>query len=128
MSDEPPGAPVAVAVRRGVRLFNRGRYFSAQQVWEEAWREAAAEDRSFLEGLVQLASGLHLRTRRGAMRGAVHLLSQALVTLEDYRPSTHGIDVEALVGEFEVYLNWIRDLKRPHRLLDRLRIPRLRTP
>jgi len=127
VSDEPAGPPVAVAVRRGVRLFNRGRYFSAQQVWEEAWREAAAEDRSFLEGLVQLASGLHLRTRRGAMRGAVHLLSQALVTLEDYRPAAHGIDVEALVGEFEVYLNWIRDLKRPHRLLDRLRLPRLRS-
>jgi uncharacterized protein len=127
VSEEAAGAPVAVAVRRGVRLFNRGRYFSAQQVWEVAWREAAAEDRSFLEGLVQLASGLHLRTRRGAMRGAVHLLSQALVTLEDYRPATHGIDVEALVGEFEVYLNWIRDLKRAHRLLDRLRIPRLRS-
>jgi predicted metal-dependent hydrolase len=121
-------AEVPVAVGRGVRLFNRGRYFSAQQVWETAWREAPAEDRGFLEGLVQLASGLHLRTRRGATRGAVHLLSQALVTLEDYRPATHGVDVEVLVGEFEAYLNWIRELGRPHRLLDRLRIPRLRSP
>jgi len=127
VSEEAAGAPVAVAVRRGVRLFNRGRYFSAQQVWEAAWREAAAEDRSFLEGLVQLASGLHLRTRRGAMRGAVHLLSQALVTLEDYRPATHGIDVEKLVEEFEPYLTWIRELGRPHRMLDGLRIPRLRS-
>ena len=127
MSDEPAGPPVAVAVRRGVRLFNRGRYFSAQQVWETAWRDAAAEDRGFLEGLLQLAAGLHLRTRRGAMRGAVHLLSQALVTLEDYRPARHGIDVATLLDEFEPYLGWIRELGRPHRMLDGLRIPRLRS-
>ena len=114
------------AVARGVRLFNRGRYLSAQEVWEEAWRAVPAEERGFLEGLVQLAAGLHLRTRRGATRGAVHLLGLALVTLEDYRPAAHGIDVEALVAEFSAYLDWIKAIDRPHRLLDRLRVPRLR--
>ena len=109
-----------------MRLFNRGRYLSAQQVWEEAWRAAPAEERGFLEGLVQLAAALHLRTRRGATRGAVHLLAQALITLEDYRPAVQGIDVEALVAEFSAYLDWIKAIDRPHRLLDRLRVPRLR--
>jgi len=111
---------------RGVRLFNRGRYLRAQEAWEEAWRAAPAEERGFLEGLVQLAAGLHLRTRRGATRGAVHLLALALVTLEDYRPAAHGIDVEALVAEFSAYLDWIKAIDRPHRLLDRFRVPRLR--
>ena len=114
------------AVGRGVRLFNRGRYLSAQEVWEEAWRAAPAEERAFLEGLVQLAAALHLRTRRGATRGAVHLLAQALVLLEEYRPAAHGIDVEALVLDFAAYLDWMKAVDRPHRLLDRLRIPRLR--
>ena len=113
-------------VARGVRLFNRGRFLSAQEVWEEAWRAAPAEERGFLEGLVQLAAALHLRTRRGATRGAVHLLAQALITLEEYRPAAHGIDVEALVAEFSAYLDWTKTLDRPHRLLDRLRLPRLR--
>ena len=113
-------------VRRGVRLFNFGRYLGAQQVWEEAWRAAPPEDRPFLEALVQLAAGLHLRTRRGATRGAVHLLSQALIVLEEYRPVAQGIDVQLLVDEFNAYLDWIRGLDRPHRFLDRRRIPRLR--
>jgi len=113
-------------VGRGVGLFNRGRYLSAQEVWEEAWRTAPAEERGFLEGLVQLAAALHLRTRRGATRGAVHLLAQALITLEDYRPAAHGVDVEALVAEFSAYLDWVKAIDRPHRLLDRLRVPRLR--
>ena len=115
------------AVVRGVRLFNRGRYLAAQEVWETAWRTADAAERPVLEGLVQLAGGLHLRTRRGATRGAEHLVAQALATLEDFRPAAAGLDVEALIADFGTFLDWLREVRRPHRLTDRLRIPRLRT-
>jgi predicted metal-dependent hydrolase len=118
--------PLADAVRRGVRLFNRGRYLAAQGIWEEAWREAPGEVRGFLEGLVQLAGGLHLRTRRGATRGAVQLLAQSLIALEDHRPAQIGVDVDALLADFAAYLDWLREIDRPHRLLDGLRVPRLR--
>lgn len=123
MADGP--LDVAVAVRRGARLFNLGCYMRAQEVWETAWRSAEGEDRGFLEGLVQVAAGLHLRTRRGAMRGAVHLLSQSLVLLDDHRAGRHGVDVEALATGLAAYVEWIRGLGRPHRFLDRRRIPRL---
>ena len=113
-------------VQRGARLFNRGRYLDAQALWEEAWRSAPSDARGFLEALVQLAGGLHLRTRRGGMRGAEHLMSQALATLEDYRPAAHGLDVVALLNEFGDYVEWVRSLGRPHRFADGLRIPRLR--
>ena len=115
------------AVLRGVRLFNRGRYLSAQEVWETAWRDADAPERGLLEGLVQLAGGLHMRTRRGANRGAEHLVAQALATLEDFRPAAAGLDVEALLTDYAGFLDWLREVRRPHRLTDRLRIPRIRT-
>ena len=115
-------------VLRGVRLYNRGRYLAAQEVWETAWRDAEGPERPLLEGLVQLAGGLHLRTRRGATRGAEHLVAQALVTLEDHRPQAHGVDVARLIDDFDAYVRWLRETKRPHRLLDRLRLPRLHTP
>lgn len=124
---DPAGDPPP-AVRRGVRLFNRGRYMSAQQVWEEAWRDAEPSVRAFLEGLVQLAAGLHLRTRRGATKGAEHLLGQAMVTLEDFRPRAFGLDVELLVADTSTYLDWIRETRRPHRFLDRRRLPTIRAP
>ena len=113
------------AVRRGARLFNLGRYLAAQAVWEDAWR-AAVEERPLLEALVQLAAALHLRTRRGATRGAVHLLAQALVLLEEFRPRAAGLDVDALVADFAAYREWVAAVDRPHRLLDRVRIPRLK--
>lgn len=124
MTAARPG--VGAAVRRGVRLFNWGRFMAAHAAWEAARHEAPVEDRAFLEGLVQLGASLHLRTRRGGMRGAAHLLSQALVTLEDYRPAAHGVDVDRLIEEFGAFLEWMRQVDRPHRLLDRWRIPRLR--
>ena len=120
------GGDIPQVVRRGTRLFNRGRYLDAQALWEEVWRTAPTDDRPFLEALVQLAGGLHLRTRRGGMRGAEHLMSQALVTLEDYRPAAHGLDVDVLLKEFGDYVEWVRSLGRPHRFADGLRIPRLR--
>ncbi len=116
---------VPAVVGQGVRLFNRGRYLEAQQLWEASWHHAEGSDRGLLEALVQLAGGLHLRTRRGGMRGAEHLLSQALVTLEDYRPHAHGLDVDALVAEFGAYVEWVRSIRRAHRITDTLRIPRL---
>jgi predicted metal-dependent hydrolase len=123
MSEAPD---VEAMLGRGVRLFNAGRYMAAHEIWEEVWQGAPAEDRGFLEALVQLAAGLHLRTQRAGTRGAEHLLSQSLATLEDFRPARRGIDVERLVEEFGVYVAWVREVKRPHELLDGRRIPRLR--
>ena len=127
MTAAADASDVPAAVRRGVRLFNLGRYMSAHQVWEVAWHTAEVEHRAFLEGLVQLATGLHLRTRRGGTRGAAHLLSQAMVSLDDYRPAAHAIDVERLLEEFTVYIDWLKQVDRPHRVMDRLQIPRIRT-
>ena len=115
----------AAAVSRGMRLFNRGRYFTAQQVFEKSWQAASGPERSFLEALVQLSAGMHLRTRRGAMQGAEHLLVRALIGLEDWKPAAFGVDVERLAADFDAYVQWLREVKRPHRLLDRMRIPRL---
>jgi predicted metal-dependent hydrolase len=109
-----------------VRLFNRRRYLSAQQVWEASWQKAPSEERPFLEALVQLAAALHMRTRRGATRGAEHLLARALATMEDQRPGRHGVDVDALLTEFGAWHDWLHQTRRPHRLLDALRIPKLR--
>lgn len=126
MSDAPAVPDVASAVAAGVRDFNRGRYLKAQETWEAAWRDAPGEERPFLEALVQLAGGLHMRTRRGGTRGAEHLLARALATLEDAGERRHGVDVARLVADFAAYHESVRTSRREHRLLDALRIPKIR--
>jgi predicted metal-dependent hydrolase len=116
---------LVIAIQAGVTLFNRGRYFQAHEYWEAAWQTAEVRDRAFLESLVQLASGMHLRVERGGTRGTEHLLARALVGLDDYRPAAHGVDVERLTTDVGVYLDWLRKVRRPHRWLDGLRSPRI---
>jgi predicted metal-dependent hydrolase len=97
---------------------------------EELWRAAGEEeDRAFLEALVQVAAALHLRLRRGAHRGALNLLEQAVVRLDDHRPARMGVDVEALCRESEAYIESLRRAagrKRPA-WLERFRVPQIRT-
>ncbi len=117
---------VATAVTAGVRLFNRGRYLEAQETWEASWREAASEDRPFLEALIQVAGGLHLRLERGATRGAEHLLARALATLEDVEGVRHGVDVGRLRDEVGAYYEAVRAARGPHRLRDAVPVPKIR--
>jgi hypothetical protein len=59
-------------------------------------------------------------------RGAVHLLAQALIVLEEHRPARTGSTSTRLVADFGAFRAWLEQVDRPHRLLDRMRIPRLR--
>src|SRR5439155_575472 len=67
-----------------------------------------------------------LLAKIGEPRDAVHRLAQALVALDDYRPAAHGVDVDALVADVDGCIAWLRTVARPHRFLDRARLPRIR--
>ena len=44
----------------GRAAFNRGEYFLAHELWEEVWRQLADADRRLhVQGLIQIAAGLH---------------------------------------------------------------------
>jgi predicted metal-dependent hydrolase len=120
------GFDIVETIQRGVRAFNRRRYLEAQETWETAMACAEVGDRALLEGLVQLAGGLHLRTHHDGTRGAVHLIGQSMILLEDFRPHAHGLDIETLVTEFTAYVDWLKRVERPYRFADRFRVPVLR--
>jgi uncharacterized protein len=46
-------------LQRGIQLFNRGEFFEAHEALEDVWRAASAEEKKFLQGLVQLAVAFH---------------------------------------------------------------------
>ena len=113
---------------RGVALFNRRAYFESHEVWEEIWQQTAEErEKAFLGALIQIAAGLHLRFERGGGRGTRNLLVQALQTLEGYRPSFSGVDVDRLYGELATYAERVEEKKESEAgWLDRWLAPRIR--
>lgn len=129
------GDPAALASRpmtvherlqRAVALFNDRDFFAAHEAFEEIWRDAAEIDAPLGEALIRLATAFHLRLHRGAHRGTVNLLQQALVRLEDMRPVSGGIDTAALYDDVAGYLERLR--REPGRATwwERFRLPRLR--
>lgn len=82
-------------LRSGVNLFNRGAYFQAHEALEDLWRAAALPDKSFLQGLTQIAVGM-VHQQRGNRVGARSLLARGLANLAGYPEQYLGIDVAAL--------------------------------
>jgi len=91
---EPLDAGSAYLVE-GLRLFREGQYFLAHETLEELWAEAPAPERSFLQGLIQLATGFH-HLVRGNLAGATLQFGKARSRLEGYASPHLGVDVAAV--------------------------------
>jgi predicted metal-dependent hydrolase len=81
---------------RGIRLFNGGAYFEAHEVLEDAWRAAPTVEKKFLQGLIQVAVGLHHHSK-GNVVGARSLLSRAARNLSSYPEDFGGIELPELL-------------------------------
>src|ERR1700757_2636152 len=78
------------------RSFDEGDFFGAHEHWEAVWlATAAGPERRWLQGLIQVATGLHkLAAGRGDLcRG---LLVKALAKLADAPAALDGLDVARL--------------------------------
>ena len=51
---------------RGVAHFNAQEYFEAHEVWEELWLVAREPEKTFLQGLIQVAAAFHHHARENA--------------------------------------------------------------
>jgi len=92
---------------RGIRLFNAQKFFQAHEVWEELWLAETGQEKTFLQGLIQLAAAFH-HYSRGNQRGAKSLLARSLDKLARFPRSYRGLDLATLLSEADVWLRWLR--------------------
>jgi hypothetical protein len=100
-----PAVPdLDVRLAPGRAAFNRGAFFAAHELWETVWRELAGEadsddDRQVVQGLIQIAAGLH-HAQQGRTRPAVGLLARGASKLARHvRASATTLPIAALVGD-----------------------------
>ena len=68
---------------RADELGAAGRFFDAHEELESAWNAADGETKILLQGLIQIAAGLHrLKLHPGKTDGAFYLLDRGLEKLE----------------------------------------------
>ena len=69
--------------RRGVVQFNTRLFFEAHETWEEIWLASPEPEKTFLQGIIQIAAAFH-HYGRGNTRGARTLLEAGLRRLEGH--------------------------------------------
>ena len=86
-----------MTLKRGVELFNAGRYWDAHEAWEEAWMpDRTGPDGGFYKGLIQVAAGcLHYGRRN--RRGALNKWRSGADYLRPYLPRHRGVMLAPLV-------------------------------
>ncbi|MEX2190551.1 MAG: DUF309 domain-containing protein [Bacteroidota bacterium] len=110
---------------KGLDVFNSRDYFEAHEVWEDLWHEYRETDRTFLQGLIQIAAGLyHLDC--GNMRGARSQLSKGIQKLEPYRPLHKGVDISALMNAINICLSQMASVENgEHQSFDLTLLPQI---
>lgn len=84
--------------RRGVALFNARKFFEAHEVWEELWLTESEPEKTFLQGLIQLAAAFH-HSERGNSRGGQSLFAAGIVKLNRFPDDHRGLALKELRNE-----------------------------
>lgn len=93
------------ALGRADELGAAGRFFDAHEELEAFWRTAAGDEKILLQGLIQIAAGLHrLGLDAGKTDGAFYLLDRGLAKLA----KTKGLLVPGTLAALERALKKIR--------------------
>ncbi len=93
--DERSGRGPDVKFRRGLEQFNAGHFFDAHETWEEIWLRSAEPEKTFLQGIIQIAAAFH-HYGRGNLQGTRSLLEAGLKKVARFPEAHRGIGVEAL--------------------------------
>ena len=114
------------AVAQGVLVFNAGLFFEYHELLEDHWRAEVGDRKRFLQGLIQVAVGLH-HWEHGNYTGAVLLLREGSERLRVGRPHLLGLDVEPFYQQVHAVRSALEELGRERaRELGRACIPRQR--
>lgn len=91
------------ALLEGLRCFHSGAFFEAHEHWESVWLMTEEPEKTFLQGLIQVAAAFH-HFQRGNCAGTISLLRSALRRLDGYAPAFAGIAVEPLRTTIRLWL------------------------
>ena len=98
--------------REGIELFNRGEYYDCHEVLEDVWREAPVPEKKFLQGLIQVAVGLH-HYSTGNIVGARSLTARGHANLCRYSERHGGIDLAGFREQVERWMEAVKGVGKP---------------
>lgn len=93
---------------RGLEDFNNQRFFEAHEVLEDLWHEYREMDRTFIQGLIQIAAAFyHLQSLN--LKAAVSQFTKGNEKLTHFLPLYKGVSVVKLLEDVGKNLQRIRE-------------------
>jgi len=90
-------------LREGLCCFHSGAFFEAHEHWESVWLAAQEPEKTFLQGLIQIAAAFH-HFQRGNCAGTISLLRSGLRRLDGFQETFGGIGVVPLRTSIRLWL------------------------
>lgn len=106
----PEDGAILAAVARGRALFNRADFWGSHEALEAGWHRAPAEDKAFLQGVIQAAAAFHKLLVQDNTTGARTLLGRAIARLDEAPLGHYGLAVRPLLAELR---SWLARLDKP---------------
>ncbi|MGD1807974.1 DUF309 domain-containing protein [Dapis sp. BLCC M126] len=106
---------------QGIAEFNKQEFYKCHDTLEALWLEAGEPERTFYQGILQIAVGLYHAGNEN-WRGAVMLLGEGVRKLNYYQPSYFEINVDKLLTESSELLKHLQKLG-PEKIADFVRSP-----
>jgi predicted metal-dependent hydrolase len=96
----------------GLELFNSQKFFEAHEIWEEIWLVESEPEKTFLQGLIQLAAAYH-HYERGNPDGAESLLASGIVKLSRFPEHHHGLSIGELRATAKQWARLLGEGRKP---------------
>jgi predicted metal-dependent hydrolase len=96
----------------GLTHFNSRRFFEAHEIWEEIWLVETEPEKTFLQGLIQLAAAYH-HYERGNPDGTESLLASGIVKLSRFPEHHHGLSIGELRSAAKQWARLLGEGKNP---------------
>jgi len=85
------------AIREGIELFNKERYWESHEALEIAWRQAVGSEKEILQSVILLAAAL-VHLQKNEIKVALGVLGRALEKLRRHQGEHFGIDIAGLTA------------------------------
>lgn len=95
-----------------MRCYRAQEFFAAHEHWEAVWLLSTEPEKTFLQGLIQIAAAFH-HLRRANPQGTAQLLEAALRRLEQYPSVFQRVSVEPLRRQVRAWLEALRSSDIP---------------
>lgn len=96
--------------KKGILFFNKKKFYSAHEEWEELWTEYSLDDPEFIQGMIQLSVAFFHITNSNLI-GSKNLFRKSFQKLEKFKNNHRNINLNEIISASKAALNKVEMIK-----------------